>query len=356
MGTKVSIIIPTANRQDLLRECLESVRQQSFCDFEVMVVADGAGARARELAAEFGGRLVTMPTRRGFAAAINSGVAASQAEFVAVLNDDVRLDRDWLRLTVSQLEKRPEAVFCCGKIFKPGGAVLDNAGDAVSRAGSSWRLGHGRKDSEEFDIARPVFTCPGTASLLRRRVFEQYGGFDEKFFAYLEDVDFSFRLARAGVCGVYLPQAKSTHYGGATSGGAESAFVIQHLTKNQLLLLVKNFPRQLWVRWLPRIMWAQILWAAMALRKKRAAAYLAGVSGFLRLLPHAFRHRQTWLPEQRKAFAASLEESEREIYMDTSAPDRAAKDTFWKLYFAVFPPPLLQPSSMNRGRDRLPAP
>ncbi|MBI2816858.1 MAG: glycosyltransferase family 2 protein [Acidobacteria bacterium] len=354
MGAKVSVIIPTANRQDLLRGCLQSLRQQTCADFEIIMVADGPGTCAREIAAEFTCKLLESPVQRGFAAAINRGVAASKAEYIALLNDDAQLDRDWLRHTLSLLQNRPELAFCCGKIYKAGGTVLDNAGDAVSRAGSAWRLGHGRKAAEEFDVARPVFTCPGTASLLRRSVFAKYGGFDEAFFAYLEDIDLSLRAARGGAYGVYLPQAKSTHWGGATSGGAESAFVIRQLTQNQLLVLAKNFPWQLCFRWAARIAWAQILWAAMAVRKKRLRAYLSGICGFLRRSPHALRQRTSWSRDEVAAFKARLEASEQEIYEDVCAPDCIEKDTFWKLYFAPFPTPRLRPSSMNPGLGRLP--
>lgn len=349
MDAKISVIIPTANRQDLLRECLQSLRRQSCTDFEIMIVSDGPGACARELASEFNCKLLDSAVQRGFAVAINRGVAASQSEYVALLNDDVQLDRDWLQLTLSLLERRPEIAFCCGKIFKPDGTVLDNAGDAVSRAGSAWRLGHGRKDSEEFDVSRAVFTCPGTASLVRRSVFEKYGGFDETFVAYLEDVDFSLRAARDGIRGAYLPQAESVHWGGATSGGAESPFVMRQLTQNQLLILAKDFPWQLGFRWAARIAWAQILWAAMAVRKGRLKAYLSGIGGFLRRLPHALRERSAWSREEVAEFKARLEASEREIYADVSAHDRVKKDTFWKLYFAVFPGSLRRPSSAKAG-------
>ncbi len=356
MGYKISVVIPSAERRDLLRHCLESLKLQTLSDFETILVSDGAGDWASGLAKEYHCTLVSMPSRRGFAAAVNRGVASSQSQYVAVLNDDVQLDRDWLRLTSAVLDERPELAFCCGKIYRPDGIVLDNAGDAISLAGSAWRLGHGRKDSEEFNSPRPVFACPGTASLLRKNVFEKIGGFDEDFVAYLEDIDFSLRAARQGYRGFYLPQAKSWHWGGATSGGPESAFVFRCLTQNQLLILAKNYPWQLWLRWLPRIAWAQLLWAGMALRKNRFGAYLAGVGRFVRLLPKALRKRFPWRHDEITEFVARLRESEREIYADTSANGRSEKDAFWRLYFALFPPRQRHEASVKPGLGRLPVP
>src|SRR5690242_10086429 len=100
MGAKISVIIPTAERRDLLRECLESLRRQTYTDFRITIVSDGAGEWAAELAREFDCAIVPLPQRRGFAAAINAGVKASSAafasEYVLLLNDDVVLSPDWL--------------------------------------------------------------------------------------------------------------------------------------------------------------------------------------------------------------------------------------------------------------------
>ena len=64
MGAKISVIIPTAERQDLLRECLESLRRQTFSDFRITIVSDGAGNWAAELASDFDCSLVSLPQRR----------------------------------------------------------------------------------------------------------------------------------------------------------------------------------------------------------------------------------------------------------------------------------------------------
>src|SRR5689334_456344 len=92
MGAKISVIIPTAERRDLLRDCLDSLRLQTFSDFQTTIVADGAGAWAAELAREYGASLVQHTERRGFAAAINAGVSASSgaspSEYILLLNDD----------------------------------------------------------------------------------------------------------------------------------------------------------------------------------------------------------------------------------------------------------------------------
>ena len=359
----MSVVIPTWRRDDLLQDCLESLRGQTFKDFNTVVVSNGAGEPVDRLAEAFACRLIKSPVNRGFAAGVNAGIAAGRSPYVLVLNDDVELERHWLERTVAFLDERPDISFCCGKIYQADGLLLDNVGDALSLGGSAWRLGFGRKDSGQFDLPRPLWAVSGTATLFRRSALEQigqqvgqHGGtFDEDFFAYLEDMDWSLRAARAGLQGFYLPQATCRHRGSATLGGPDSAPVIRLLTQNQWMLLAKHYPGAFLLRWGPRIVWAQVLWAFLAMRKRRFGAYLAGVVSFLRLLPRALRKRVRWSGTERHGFLARLRESEREIFEDVSAPERAERDTFWKLYFGLFPPPGRSDAAASAGLDRLPA-
>jgi GT2 family glycosyltransferase len=364
---RVTVVIPTWKRKDLLQNCLHSIDQQYFRDFVVIVVSNGAGDEAERLAEAAGCTIIRLPSNRGFAAAVNAGIAHGQSPYVLVLNDDVELDPRWLERTVAFLDEHPEISYCCGKIYQADGALLDNAGDALSLGGSAWRLGYGRpglggsppngatldgNGSGSFDFPRPVWAVSATATLFRRTAFDwkvldqntvnqtavkKIGGFDEDYFAYLEDMDFSLHAARAGLRGYYLPAATSRHWGSATLGGPDSAAVIRLLTQNQLLLLAKQFPTGLLLRLAPRIVWAQILWAMLAVRKLRFGAYLAGLAGFLRLLPAAIRGRPQWRTQDVQIVLARLRASEREIYADVTSPERTERDAFWRLYFALFP-------------------
>ena len=90
---KVSVVIPTWQRGDLLRQCLESLRRQDFSDFRIVLVSNGAGNWVNEFAQEFECTLVSFPANRGFAAGVNAGIAATGSPYVALVNDDVELER-----------------------------------------------------------------------------------------------------------------------------------------------------------------------------------------------------------------------------------------------------------------------
>jgi GT2 family glycosyltransferase len=339
----VSVVIPTWKRGDLLRKCLESLQRQTFRDFEIFIVSNGAGGWAEQLATEFGARLVRFSANCGFAAAVNAGINASKSPLVAILNDDAELDPRWLDLAIATLEENQSISFLCGKIYEADGRTIDDAGDALSMAGAAWRLGHGRADGPQFDLSRPLFAVSMTAAVFHRSVFDTIGILDEHFVSYLEDVDFSIRLWRAGLRGMYLPALVARHHGGASleGGGARERFRL--MTRNQSLLLCKHFPSPRGLRLAARIYWARTLWLAMAVRKRMLGAYLKGTWEYVRLFPPGFlreciRSRSSFTKEERRAFVDWLRESERAIYEDIAARPRAEQDAYWRLYFALFRP------------------
>jgi len=357
---KVSVIIPTWTRGDLLRKCLESLRRQTFSDFEILIVSNGAGNWAQELAREFDCKLIPFATNRGFAAAVNAGIDAGKSPYVMILNDDAELDESWLGKTVALFEEQAGISFCCGKICKSDGRTIDDAGNALSMGGGAWRLGHGRADSPELDHPKPLFAVSMTATLFRRTVFERVGNLDEHFISYLEDVDFSIRLWRAGFRGMYLPQAVARHHGGASSGGPQSPAVFRLMTRNQSLLLYKHYPhhpRSLWFRLCLRIYWSQLLWALMAVRQGNMWALLRGSLSASRAWARMRKQRrlrperQKWQRGDWEAFVEWMQASERAIYEDIVARPRQEQDTYWRMYFALFRP---KPSSTPAGVTAVP--
>jgi GT2 family glycosyltransferase len=355
---KVTVIIPTWKRGDLLRKCLESLRAQKLSDFEIIIVSNGAGDWAQELAREFACMLVRFVDNRGFAAAVNAGIETRESPYVMVLNDDAELNPDWLEKAVATLEEHPDISFCSGKIYKSDGHVIDDAGDALSMGGGAWRLGHGRADAPEFDRPRLLFAVSLTAGLFRRSVFEKIGLLDENFISYLEDMDFSIRSWRAGLRGVYLPAAVARHHGGASLNGGNSRERFRLMTRNQLALLAKNYPAALWLRLALRIKWAQMLWFGMALRQRMVVPYLTGLWQFLGLLRRMPSARPRWSRDERRIFLDWLRDSERVIYEDISVRPRAEQDTYWRLYFALFRPPnptvSAERAPAERGTEGLP--
>lgn len=275
--------------------CLRSLRRQTFRDFETVLVDSASTDGSVELVGESFPEIRTVSLRenRGFSGAVNAGIESSEAEFVALLNNDTEQDPGWLSALVRSAERYPGAGLFASKLVDFGDRRrLDGAGDALRRSGLPYRLGHGELDRGQFEREEFVFGACAAAALYRRSVFEEIGLFDEDFFAYCEDGDLSFRAQLVGHRCLYVPDAVVYHVGGASTGGKRSATATRLGTRNGLLLLVKNLPTSLLWRLLPSIVLGQLSrLLVVSLSPGGPKAHLEGLAGAWRLLPKMLKKR-----------------------------------------------------------------
>jgi GT2 family glycosyltransferase len=206
-------------------------------------------------------------------------------------------------------------------------------------AGAGYRLGNLDPDLGQFDQAVQVISGCGAAVLYRRATFVDCGGLDLEFFAYLDDLDLGLRAQLLGFSGMYLPDAVAYHIGSATFGETLHPRVIEYLTRNQIYLLVKDYPRPVLGQLLPRIAVYQWMWLLFALRNRALGAYLRGlIGGFRGMAKMRAKHREV-LAHRRindGEFLSRLHDSERQVYdwhQSRPSQDRSALLNF---YFRVF--------------------
>jgi GT2 family glycosyltransferase len=293
MPARVCVVIPTWNGRELLDRALASLARQTVAA-DVVVVDNGStdGTAAHLAEAWPAVAVVSLEGNRGFAAAVNAGVAASSCEYVALLNNDMEPEPAWLESLVAALDADPGAGSAASKLrMLREPERLDGAGDLVTWYGATWRRGHGEPDRGQYDepgvIASP---CAG-AALYRRRALEEVGGFDERFFAYLEDADWGLRAQLAGWRCLWVPSAVAYHLGGATSRRM-GALETELIARNTLALVLKSFPARRLVAWSPLIAAYQALVLARAVRAGTWSAVLRGWGAALRHLPGTLRARR----------------------------------------------------------------
>lgn len=286
---RVEVVIPSFDRADLALGVLTALESQTYRDFRAVLVDDGSGdGTAEAVRRRFpAARVVALPRNRGFAGAVNAGLRTSPAELVALLNNDARPERTWLAELVRALDAHPDCDGAASLILReePKGAI-DSAGDGVSSLLLPYPIGSNEPDDGRYSCERPVFAASGGAVLYRRELFDAIGFFDERFFAYFEDVDFSFRAQLAGRRFLFVPSSRVLHAGGASSGGRFSPLAVRLSTRNLLFVLAKNLPSPLLWRALPRVALGQIYWfLKMAVKERRPGAWLSGeIAGVVRFL------------------------------------------------------------------------
>ncbi|MGH9662732.1 MAG: glycosyltransferase family 2 protein [Bryobacteraceae bacterium] len=321
--SSVAVVIPVFNGRPMLERLLDTLRAQTAPAAEILVVDNGSTDGAAQAAESWGARVVRLGHNRGFAIAVNRGIAETRAPLVALVNSDVELRPDWIERMTAAME-RSDAWFVTGKLLDASDpSRLDGAFDALCRGACPWRAGHARPDSPLFDLPRPIRFASATATLYRRALFDEVGRFDPAFESYLEDVDFSLRCACRGREGVYVPGAVATHRGGATRGPWHPA-TVRLTARNQLLLVAKHYPGSLLLRWAWPILVAQSLWGLVAARHGAFSPWLRGKLGGVGDFQRA--------PADPSTLARILRESEREI---RDLQRQTGFDPYWRLYFLL---------------------
>jgi GT2 family glycosyltransferase len=225
----ISVVIVSYNTRDMTAECLRTLdRGLQGIPSEIIVVDNGsADGSVEAIRADFPAvRVIANPDNTGFGAANNLGMQAARGDFFLLLNSDAFPEPEAAATMLAYLRENPRAgvvgprtlnkdgslQISCYKFPSPAHAWQENLW--LSRGYSDWA----------HDTEREVEFIIGACMLVRREVFAEVGGFDEKFFMYSEETDWQRRIWDAGWKIVFLPNARVTHLGGA-SGGTQSAKV-----------------------------------------------------------------------------------------------------------------------------------
>jgi GT2 family glycosyltransferase len=255
----------------------------------VIVVDNGSEDGSLEyLAAEHPEvRVLAMGRNTGFAHAANRGIAAVGSPYVALINTDVELAPDWTRRTAAALDADGEAAaVACKMVELAAPDRIYDAGDVLRRDGACEQRGRFGAEHGSFDAPGEVFGACAGAALYRRDAVLAVGGFDERYFAYLEDVDLALALRLAGWRCRYEP-AVARHAGEGSSADLPGGHR-RLVARNTLLLVAKWFP----ARWLPLVAYRQAGWLWHAAREKRLAEHLGGLAAAVPMLPAALRARR----------------------------------------------------------------
>ncbi|MDO8602533.1 MAG: glycosyltransferase family 2 protein [Candidatus Omnitrophota bacterium] len=222
----ISVIIVNYNRKDLLRQCLDSLRSQSFKDIEIIVVdnasKDGSLDMLKDVYPEV--KLIQNTDNLLFCRAQNQGVEASTGDFILCLNNDVILDRDYLKEMVFSAGLEDRIGMISGKILRTGGKVIDSTGLFLGRNRKAVERGYGEIDNGRYDKPEFVFGVSGSCAFLRKGMLldlkDENGYFDERFGMYYEDLDLCWRAQKKAWKAYYNPNALAYHMRGGTAAGS----------------------------------------------------------------------------------------------------------------------------------------
>lgn len=296
MAPLVSIIIPNWNGRHHLEACLSSLRNQTFTDFEVILVDNDSSDGSQEFVLENFPevRLVELESNQGFTGGCNAGFEGALGEFIVLLNNDTEADSNWLSSLVDAFARNADAGILATRIM-----LFDrrdhfhSAGDIYGIDGIPGNRGVWQKDLDQYLEEEEVFSACGAAAAYRRTMIDEIGFLDDAFYFSCEDVDMGWRAHLAGWRVIYVPSAVVYHKLKATGGSVTGSY---YDGRNFLYLIWKNYPWPLLRGHLMPIIRAQlgITWEALkSWRGEAARARLrgqcAGLMGVIRMLPERRR-------------------------------------------------------------------
>ncbi len=256
MSPAVSVLIVNYNAGVHLSNTLRGLADQTFRDFEVLIVDNASSDRSAQLAKSLVGadarfRFRYLDRNVGFAAGNNLLATDAQGAWLALLNPDALPARDWLEQLLEATRRHPTAVmFGSTQLDAADPDRLDGAGDQYFAIGLPWRGGYGWPRSA-LPPEGEVFSPCAAACLVLTDAFRAVKGFDERFFCYVEDVDLAFRLRLRGHHCIQVRTAVVSHVGGASSTTEASGFARRHSIRNLMWCFVKCMPAPLFWPLLP---------------------------------------------------------------------------------------------------------
>ena len=251
---KVCIIIVNWNGLKDTLDCLESLKEITYPNYEVTVVDNGSvGDDVRVLKERFGHYIYLIQNNKncGFAEGNNIGIREAltrKARYLLLLNNDTVVAPDFVDELVKGAANDETIGILCPKIYhyaKP--ETLQFAGGKISYLkGRVYHLGFNEVDSGQYEQVTDSEFATGCAMMMRSDLFEKVGLLDSSYFTYFEDVDFSVRVRNAALRIVLAPKAKIWHKGTASTGGYLSPTSYYFHVRNAIRFVLKH--GQLWQR------------------------------------------------------------------------------------------------------------
>lgn len=263
--TKISIIIPNYNGAEYLKDCLKSiVNSAQNCPnllLETIIIDNNSHDNSQLLCEKIGKKypilhlyFIKLPQNYGFAKAVNRGIQISKYPLLFVLNNDIKLASDWFSKVTDSIKAYPDFSTYYALVLNKNGTKIESMGFSYFMSGKCLNIKNSqayiyKKRSSGFS---EIWGAPASAIIYKKSVLNKIGLFDESFYAYIEDTDLAYRLAKNKYKTLYIPTTLSYHLGGATSSKMGNLRAKMSY-RNWYYLIIKNYTFKEKIKYLPSI-------------------------------------------------------------------------------------------------------
>lgn len=251
MLPSVAIVILNYNGLNFLQQFLPSVIASTYVNKKI-IVADNASTDESIFWLKENYptvQLLLSKENKGYAGGYNWTLKNIEADYFVLLNSDIEVTPQWIEPIIALMENDKSIAACQPKILSwknktqfeyagAAGGYLDCLGYPFAR-GRVFDICE--TDTAQYNTTQKIFWASGAAMFIRSNVFHQLNGFDEYFFAHMEEIDLCWRMQLKGYNAVVVPQSKVYHVGGGTLS-KQSPYKTYLNFRNSLIMLTKNLP------------------------------------------------------------------------------------------------------------------
>jgi GT2 family glycosyltransferase len=279
----ISIVILNYNGIGFLEENLSTVFRSHYEDFEVIFVDNGSSDNSvRFVKSRFGqrGNLVVITSSANLGASVgrNLGIKRAKGDLVVFLDNDTRVDPEWLVELVRVFQKDPSVGVAQSKLLRAENSrKIDSAGGFLDYLANPMQRGLMQDDDGQFEHVDEIFYAGG-AFMFRRDVLNRIGLFDADYFFWYEDTDLSWRSWLAGYRIVYVPKSIVYHHSSGTTFQFSSSESMQYWIVNQITTQLKNYDLHNLVKFtLPYVMMRTVVNIVLIKRSAHSRLFVKSV-------------------------------------------------------------------------------
>lgn len=294
----VSVVIVNFNGQNYLKQCLDTLLNTSYADFEVVIVdnasTDQSLTKIESFASDPHVKVVKNQQNAGHAKGCNIGAQVATGEYLVFLDSDIEFEeKNWLSELVNVMEKDHTIGIAQAKIvLAQNKQKLEYVCLNVDALGS-WSATYGF-DQNRFETNFELMAASSGCCIVRKQVFDQIGGFDDDYFIYDDDTDLSFRARLLGYRVMFVSSSIVVHRGGVLRG--VSGQLLFHSSKNRFYTLLKNYELKNVLWRFPLLSFFTLMVSAtffVTKKHQEAKASLRGVINPVVDLPNIWKKRLT---------------------------------------------------------------
>jgi len=272
-----SIIILNYNGENFLEDCINSIKEYTTGNYEIIVVDNASPDNSgRKIVSKYPECKFILNERNvGVPEGLNIGIKNSSGEFIILMNNDVKVTKGWLEKFFNAYKIHGIGLYQPKFLKMSDPQILDGTGDMINLFGFGFARDKGQIDNQKHNKIEEVSYASGTCMFFPKEIISDIGYFDEKLFAYHEELDFGWRARLYGYKSFYVPHITIHHYGSAGWGWSEKKFYL--LERNRWLVLLKNYSLKTITRLFPSLLLLEIImmmfFAKKGILKKKIWSY-----------------------------------------------------------------------------------